>query len=681
MLQIRNPLPRKRWRACIQVTIPAVLLTAFLTLSARAAKPLADHAVEQFSDSELIQLKKLSIEELMQVRVTSVSRKPQPLNEAPAAVFVISSDDLRRSGATSIAEALRLAPGVQVARIDRNKWAISARGLNGRFANKLLVLQDGRRLYNSAYSGVFWNLQDTVLDNIDRIEVIRGPGAAMWGTNAVNGVVNIITKPAKTTRGGLVTFLSGTGTPGIAEFRYGSDFYDVGAWRISAKGLSRGAGNTMDNGDGHDGWDMGRAGWRMDLEPTGSTTITVQGDIYAGSAGQSVILPDNAVPALTRRVDEDVDKRGGNALVRVEQTLDEGTGWSIQGYYDRIEHKETVSRFTQDTFDLDLQYELSPGTRHDMICGVETRLTKTGFNDTEYVTWQDNHAEEIMVSAFVQDRIELIRDRLSLTLGARAEFNEISGCELQPNARLLWNLTPCSSIWLAVSRASRMPSVGERKAVYLNRYLPDGTAIRIYGNNDLDPERMDAFEIGFRSSITTHLSVDIAGFYNVYDDLVTDKLTVTSAPLPTISLANGMSAEIYGGEISTTYRVLPSWRIQAAFSTMYMDLDTENASYEPIIRSGDCPRAQGSLFSSTDLSRNLEWDMWLKYVDGLPDQAVDAYVTMDARLAWEAKPDLTISVVGQNLFEPEHVEFNSEYLNVLSTEVERSISGKIEWKF
>ncbi|HKK33627.1 MAG TPA: TonB-dependent receptor, partial [Desulfomicrobiaceae bacterium] len=197
----------------------------------------------------------------------------------------------------------------------------------------------------------------------------------------------------------------------------------------------------------------------------------------------------------------------------------------------------------------------------------------------------------------------------------------------------------------------------------------------------LAPERIDAFEIGFRSSITPRLSVDVAGFYNVYDDLVTDKLTVTSAPLPTISLANGMSAETYGGEISTTYRVLPSWRVQAAFSTMYMDLETENASYEPIIRSGDCPRAQASLFSTMDLSRNLELDVWLKYVDGLPDQNLDDYVTMDTRLAWEAKPDMTFSVVGQNLFEPGHVEFNSEYLNVLSTEVERSIYGKIEWRF
>ena len=672
------PLPRP-WEP-IRLLISLILFAFPL----HALKADAAHIA---SARELNFLKQLSIEELLQLEVTSVSRQPQQVNNSPAAVFVITGEDLRRSGATSFPEALRLVPGLQVARIDNNKWAVSARGFNGRFANKLLVLQDGRRLYNSAYSGVFWDLQDAVLDNVERIEVIRGPGAAVWGTNAVNGVINIITKPAAETQGGLISQLVGTQPQGITEFRYGSTLGETGFWRISGKAQKTAKGETRAQGSGNDGWEIGRIACRMDLEPSTQSAISVQSGIYTGSMDQAVILPSQNTSSLTRRIDETVDKRGGNIRIRLDRKIDNRSDFKIQAYYDRIDHKETVSRFTQDALDIDLQYEISPNSRHNILCGVESRITKTGFNDTEFVTWQKNKETELTLSSFIQDRIVLIPDSLNLTLGLRAECNQVSGCELQPNVRFLWALKPDTSIWLAASRASRMPSIGEREATYLSAYQDTGLPgvppipVNVYGNDDLDPEKVDAFELGFRTKLTSTLSMDVSGFYNRYNGLLASKVTQRPLAPPELTPVNGMKAKTYGVEISSIYQATPNWRLQTAFSTIQMDLELENSSYITMARSGDCPRAQASLFSTLDLPHSVEWNLWVKYVDLLPSQAVDAYVTMDTGFSWKARPGLTLSLVGQNLLESEHEEFNSEYLNTLSTTVKRSFYGKVEWKF
>lgn len=382
----------------------------------------ADAAVAKPSGE--VDLTEMSIEEVLQLEVTSAAKKPQKLANTAAAIFVLTADDIRRSGATSIPGALRMVPGLQVARIDANKWAITSRGFNGRFANKLLVLIDGRSVYTPSFSGVYWEVQDTLLADVDRIEVIRGPGAALWGANAVNGIISIITKHTRDTQGGLLTAGGGTEERGFGSLRYSTALNDSAFLRIYTKYFNRDGSVDPEGRDTSDAWEMMRLGMRLDWQITDDDDLTVQGDFYQGDAEQMLILPSFSPPFTEQRT-TDIDWLGGNLLARWQHRFSDRANLSLQMYYDRTQRKErTLLRENRDTFDLDMQHQFLWGNRHDLIWGLGYRFTTDDFTDSNVIELNPKSRSQHLFNAFVQDDIALVPDRLHLIFGSK--FRDLS---------------------------------------------------------------------------------------------------------------------------------------------------------------------------------------------------------------------------------------------------------------
>ena len=691
-------------------SFPMPGLFALAVMSLTVIPGWADqHIPSQANDEDLMEL---SLEDLLDIKVTSVSKKAQSLSEAAAAVFVISQDDIRRSGVTTIPEALRMVPGVQVARIDANKWAISARGFNGRFANKLLVLIDGRSVYTPFFSGVFWDVQDTVLEDIDRIEVIRGPGATLWGANAVNGVINIITKAAANTQGGLVSAGFGTEERGFGTVRYGSKLGDNAHYRVYAKYFDRDGGVALDSGDGTaDDWHATRAGFRLDWAGTDRDAVTVQGDIYDGDSGETIRILSLQPPfSSIREADQGVS--GGNILMRWERTFSELSDLTLQFYYDRTDRDAELLDLTRDTFDIDFQHRFPLMERHDLIWGLGYRYTEDDAPDTFFVSMDPDNRDYRLFSGFVQDDITLVSERLKLILGSKFEHNDYTGFEVQPNARLLWTPDQRHSLWASVARAVRTPSRGEYNARVAGNIVPPGHPLnpapvpavtRIVGNDNLDAEELIAYELGYRIQASERLRLDIAAFYNDYDKLIGGNLgapvcepsgaPVESSPLCVlfadnilipIPLDNNLQGKTYGLDLTANWRTTDWWNLQAAYSYLKIDLKTDQLGefFEK-----QSPNHQISLRSSMDLPHDVELDLWLRYTDNVTTLDrfetldINSYVAFDARLAWRPHKDLELSIVGQNLLDDRHPEFTSELGDIPPTEVERSGYLQLRWTF
>ncbi len=411
--------------------------------------PTSQPAATKISSRLKNDLKDMSLEQLLNVEVTTVSRRQSTLAQSPAAIFVITQDDIHRTGATSIPEALRLAPGMEVAQVDSSTWAISARGFNGTAANKLLVQMDGRSLYTPLFSGVFWDVQDTMMEDIDRIEVIRGPAGALWGANAVNGIVNIITKSAEDTQGLLVTGGGGTQERGFAGVRYGWKLNDDAYARVYVKHFERGE-TLFPNGNGaRDDWDMTQTGFRIDTQPSTADHFTIQGDVYAG---------DRFASSFVSGLADDTDLSGGNLLGRWTHSLGNGGDLSLQMYFDNT-HRDipNVFRENRDTADIDFQHHIPIGTHQDFTWGLAYRASYDKIGNTASLAFIPDHQTLQWYSIFAQDEIQLIKDRLRLTVGAKIEHNDFTGVEVQPNARLLWMIDKRQSLWTAVSRACARP--------------------------------------------------------------------------------------------------------------------------------------------------------------------------------------------------------------------------------
>ena len=635
----------------------------------------------------------LTLEELMDVEITSVSKRPQRASEAAAAIFVITQDDIRRSGVTSIPEALRLAPGVQVARIDANKWAISIRGFNSRFANKLLVLIDGRSVYTPLFGGVFWDVQDTLLEDIDRIEVIRGPGATLWGANAVNGVINIITKHTRDTQGSLAFASAGSEDRGAAGFRYGDQVGEATYYRGFIKYFDKDDG-VFDSGErGTDGWDQGRIGFRVDSEPTERDTFTLQGEYYSGETGTrqdevSLISPF----AVTR--DGIADVAGGHVIGRWSRSFSEDSDLTLQLYYDRTERRDDFlgDKEIRDTFDLDFNHRFSPLENHGVVWGLGYRYS---LDDTEASSFADLDPESRgihLVSGFVQDTYDVLPDKLSLTAGSKFEWNSFSGFEFQPSARFLWAITPENSLWGSVSRAVRTPTRQEEDVTADLRAMPGPVLVRLFSNEDLESEEVTSLELGYRSKPHKNVSVDLTGFYSIYDDLVRATSTGTPflemSPFPphfvsSLTFTNPASATTYGAELALGWQVADWWRVQASYSYLDIDVDSGDVA-DPAMDAtteGTSPTHTATMRHSFDITPDIEFDAWLRYVDQLPSLDVDSYVTLDLRLGWRPHPNVELSVVGQNLLDSERLEFAPEEVPVSPTAAERSVYGKIKFEF
>lgn len=649
----------------------------------------------QASNEPDIDFTEFSLEELKSVKITSASKMPENLSEVPSAVFVITQDDIRRSGATSIPEALRMAPGVQVARISATEWAVNMRDLNQLFANKLLVLMDGRIIYSHLASGVFWDIQDTVMEDIDRIEVIRGPGAAVWGVNAVNGVINIITKKTADTQGGQVTGLMGT-EEGIGTARYGGALGKDGHYRVYGKYFNRGAlfqEETDLPGDdsAKDDWQSGRGGAKMEWTPGGGEdAFALEGEIFKNRYKDEIATLTEDAPYVQENQDTSRAK-GGHLLGRWTRAFSEDSDSALQFYYDYYDRDIDFANVEVSTYDLDFQHRFSFLDRHELIWGLNYRIIRDSFRNTDDFILDPDSETLHYYSAFLQDKIRIL-DRLNLTLGAKFEHNDYTGWEFQPSVRLLWTPRDRHSFWGAVSRAARVPSRveydGLMKEVRFSGTAADGrsglTLVGI-GNDELEAETLIAYEIGYRFQPTTALWFDTTAFYNDYKDLIAYRYNrdawIETDPSPGIIVPlhydNTLGGESYGVELAAYWQATSNWLLQGSYTYLKTNLSQDlwdAGGVEAFLVQAANPRNQISLRSALNLTRQLELDLWFRYVDRLSENDVDDYTSLDARLAFRPSDRWELSVVGQNLLERRHAEFSS-------IEVERSVYFKADWCF
>ncbi len=641
------------------------------------------------SSEETSDLMDLTVEELINIEITSASKKPEKLSEVPAAIFVITNEDIRRSGATSIPEVLRMAPGIEVARFDANKWAITSRGFNGLYSSKLLVLIDGRSIYDPLFSGIYWDIQDTLLEDIDRIEVIRGPGATIWGANAVNGVINIITKRAKDTQGWLVTAGVGTEEQGITDLRYGGTSGEDSSYRVWAKYVNRDSGVLPTGGDGVDEWDVMRAGFRFDRQASDRNSFWVMGDIYDGDSRTLLTFPEPA--SFTMRTIRDTTKvRGGNILARLEHSLSASSKMALQFYYDRTEREYSSLKESRNTFDIDFNHCFLLGDRLDIIWGLGYRYTRDRTDGSFAVAFDPDSRREDLFSAFVQGEITLIEDLLSMNCGSKFEYNGYTGFEYQPSLRFLWTPYHRHSVWTSVSRAVRTPARANHDIRINFAVIPPATVMSIFGDKDFNSEELFACELGYRFLPTDHISIDIAAFYNSYDNLLTNEPGnpfFEADPTPPhlvipLYMNNKMDGDAYGIEAAVKWALTDCWEIRASYSFLQIQLDSNASSgaIDPESDEGQSPHNRFNLQSCLDLPYGLEFDQSLFYVDNLSGMNIKNYIRVDARLGWRPTDGLEFSICGQNLFDSQHFEFGDGD-GLTATKVERSVYGKVTWKF
>jgi len=616
-----------------------------------------------FLKQSLTDISRTRVSPAMGMEVSTVSRTTSTVGKSPAAVYVLTAEMIRRSGARSIPEALRLVPGVQVARINSASWAIAIRGFNSMFSNKLLVQIDGRAVYTPGTASVHWDQQQVLLEDVERIEIIRGPGATVWGANAVNGVINIVRKSSVDTQGLYAHTGGGSEHRSFNAVRAGGRQGDL-QWRLYGMQADDGPGYYYEAGasGGWDAFQFGQGGFRMDWTPNRYDTLTFQGDFFG--ANETYRQSD-----FTGVHQNPEDARSNNFLMRWTRKLSDDTDWSVQMYYDDFMRTLTRS-YTRiinlDTFDLDAQYHTKVGSNHDIVCGFGYRNYKSlaieiGF--TQFIPPLDTFD---IISYFVQDTIELQPDRLFLTAGIKLEHNDFTNFEYQPTIRLLATPNDRTAIWGAVSRAVRTPAINERDIDFFFGF--------IQGNRNLRSEDLMAYELGIRRQPTDKLYWDLAAFFNRYDNLV--GVTPLWPVLPEI-VSNVGTGDTYGYELVVTYEVNPNWRLRGCYSFLVEDIDypADTAAY--VVTPGMNPRNQCFLHSAWDLSHSMTLDMIFRYVDNLPAGPVPSYLVMDVRLGWQPYDELEVALVGQNLFDNHHPEF-TDFAG--TNELQSGVYGMVTWR-
>ncbi len=634
----------------------------------------------------------------MKVEVTSVSKKNEKLSTAAAAIHVISQEDIRRSGVTSVPEALRLAPGINVAKIDGTKWAISARGLNGRFSAALLVLVDGREVYNPVFSGVLWDTVDLMLEDIARIEVIRGPGAALWGSNAVNGVINIITKSAWDTQGGRLAAYGGN-IEASGAFHYGGEIGDQGRYRIYSKYLHRAASHELSGEKLHDDQDIISGGFRVDVWATPEDAITLDGRYYESQAGETFDNPTLTAPYFDTVIDDEYEK-GGHFLGKWSHRYSATSEHLLKVYYNNQNRLFPYMHAMVDTFDLEFQHRFAFMNNHDIVWGLGYRYQYFESEPGLLISFSDDDLNLHTYNAFIQDDITLVDDTLWFIIGTKIEKAFFSDVQFQPSARFVWTPAANQTVWGAISRAVRTPSIIDHNIQFSLPTIPPDTTVpplpvpigvSVSGNPDIKPEVLIAYELGYRVLFNRQLSLDLSAFYNDYNDLTTlEAGTLTprfSDPIPhfvlPIDTTNNLSAESYGLEIDLSWQVMENWRLTGYYSylKMFLHQHSKESSVSGEAGEGKAPQQQFSLRSSLDFFHQLHWDVWLRYVDGLPTRNVDDYVTLDTRVAWQPVKQLELSVVGQNLLDNGHTEYTAEFVQVTHSIIEPGFYFKVDWQF
>jgi iron complex outermembrane recepter protein len=586
-------------------------------------------------------------------------------------------------------------PGVNVARIDSNQWAISIRGFNTTFSNKVLVLIDGRSVYVNTFSGTLWDVIDVPLEDIERIEIIRGPGGTVWGANAVNGVINIITKPSRDTKGGLVT--AGTGSKetagGLAQ--YGADIGSKGAYRVFGRYVN--VDNSAFSGGQRaaDGWHEWHEGFRSDWNLSSRDTLMVTADLLTTAAGGTTTAIFPEAPLRQADVNLRLTNISGDVLGRWDHTLANGSGTSLQFYYNALRRDgEVGAGASNDTADVEFKYHMAAGARNDIVWGLDYRVTSNDVRPIAGYAFRINppHRTDNLFSAFVQDEIQL-GSSVFLTLGAKFEHNAYTGFEYEPSVQLVWTATDRHTFWASAARAIRQPARADFGAQFNLgiQPLPGGglAMVTLFGSPDFKAENLYDFGAGYRAQINPRLSLDFAGFLSYYHQLETTEPQTaffTADPgfvVVPLVYGNLAHARDYGVEFFAHWNVTSRWKISPGYSLLQMAVKRDPSSQDPRIEQtpGDTPKHQFQIRSLLNLRRNVEWDSSLMYVSSLKNQNIQGYVRVDTRLGWRLGEFIELSITGQNLLAPRHLEFLDASGLILHTEVERSVFGKVTWRF
>ena len=636
-----------------------------------------------------------SLEDLMTIKVTSVSKKEQTLSRAASAVFVITAADIQRSAATNIPDLLRMVPGIDVAQINANTWAISARGLNGRFSSVLLVLVDGRNVYTPTFGGVFWDVLDLPLEDIERIEVIRGPGGTIWGANAVNGVINIITRKTADTQGGMVVGSGGNLDQGSGTVQYGGALDKNTDYRIFTKYFNQNHMSSLNGSNGDDGWHLLRGGFRTDSALSSQDTLTVQGDVYTGAEG--CIIP--SLPLVTSPVVQHsattVPLSGGFLQSIWKHALSARSDTTLQISFDRYKRDDEL-REERKTLDIDFQHHFAWGTRQDIVWGANYRNTDSHTKGDLAFSLSPANVNMQLFSVFVQDELTLVSDRLYLTVGTRLDHNYYTGFQLLPSMRVAWTRSSHQMLWAAISRADRMPTeLDTSSRISLGGYNGPGgvpTLVAIVGNPHFNDEGLIAYGAGFRTTVFEHLSIDLAAYYNDYSAQETTEPAVpffATAPAPPhlvlpLTYENLMHGEAHGFEIAANWKATARWTLSPgyAFEQIHMHLDpTSQDTVSVLSAEGSSPDHSAQLRSHLDLMHGIAWDASAYFVNRLRNGEIPAYTKVDTGLTWRWSEHLSSSVAGQNLVKDRHLEFVDNTGSVISTLIKRGAYAKLTWQF
>ena len=600
----------------------------------------------------------LSLEDLLNIEVTSVSKKPEKASEAPAAVFVITRDDIRRSGAVSVPQALRLAPNLEVAQVDAFTWAISARGFNSNNGNKLLVLIDGRTVYSPIFSGVWWDAQDVVLEDIDRIEVISGSGGTLWGSNAVDGVINIITRKAGETQGVMVKGVAGKG-PQSGAVQAGFKAPWGGAMRVYAKSTSQQDSELQSGVSAKDGWHAGQAGFRGDWGSPGNA-LTIQGDAYNNILAR---LPNGSGVA-----------DGVNLLGRWERDWSPDEALQVQVYGDRVSRKiPTLLGVRTDTLDLDVQGRFKLGSRNAIVWGGGYRSMDNAAENSAAVAILPARFTLALSNVFIQDTLSLVPDKVDLVLGEKLEHNDFTGTESLPDARLSWKFAPGQMVWAAAARAVRTPAILDTR-----EFVPGGPPFLLGGGPTFESEIVKTYEAGYKLQTPSGFSLSVSPFYNQYEKLR------GLGPDPTghsvFAYVNDAEGDGWGAELWADIPVTSWWKLKPAYSYLRQDLRFIPGSHDlfPTPQAGNDPRHRILLTSLLSPEPWLDLDFTLRHASELPSPKVPAYTTMDARVGWKPRTGLEIALIGQSLFQPQHWEAASPQTGAA---IARALLVSVTWTF
>lgn len=645
---------------------------------------------------EKMDLTAMNIEDLMNIKVTSVSKTEQKLSRTASAVFVIEREDVRNSGALNIPDLLRMVPGVDVAQITSSTWAIGVRGFNSRFSNKLLVMLDGRAVYAPSFGGVFWDTLDVPLENIERIEVIRGPGGSVWGANAVDGVINIISRNASETQGGLVTSGGGNLNQGFGMIQYGGalDKNKIN-YRIYSKYLNQ---NHLPNGagqDGGDGWQLLKGGVRADAALSSQDTLAVQASMYTGREHIPAVTLISISPPNSQYIDAPVSVSGGYLQSVWNHAFSSRSDTTLGVSY-TASRRDDVLMEARKTLTVDFQHHFRWGDRQNIIWGAGYRYSISRSNGGLAYSLNPSSAVDPLFSAFVQDELALVSERLYLTVGTKVERNYYTGWAAMPSARMAWQVNNRDMLWAAFSSAIRTPNETDIASRINVSAFPGPGGIpamaSILGNPNYQNENLYAYEAGYRTIISDKVSLDLAAYYNVYRNQQTlepGAPFLESAPPPLHlvipeTFQNLMHGEAHGLEISTNWKVLPWWSLSPgyAWGRIHMHLDPASQDTTSIATAeGSTPRHSAQIRSRVNFPHGWDWDASAYFTGPLPRENVPAYTRLDTQLSWRWSERGTISLVGQNLLQDHHFEFQDFTQSIIANQMKRSAYAQVSWRF